>query len=191
MLVAAFGLRARRRMRAAAPGSGSRPASRPRSSSRSPTASASIEARGNQIVSGAAINMLAAGLTATVGNAWYGQGGRTPELTTPDARFEGLTWPGAAAIGPDPDRSGRSHRDPRLGPQTSWPIWRSSRCRSPPSCSIGRGSGCGCGRRARTPPRSIPPGSRSAGSAMRRSRSPACSVAFPAPISRSAKRQDS
>ena len=63
---------------------------------------ASIEARGNQIVSGAAINMLAAGLTATVGNAWYGQGGRTPELTAPGSRFEGLGWPGAAAIGPVP-----------------------------------------------------------------------------------------
>src|SRR3712207_4232339 len=41
---------------------------------------ASISQRGNQIVSGVAINMLAAGLTAIVGNAWYGQGGRTPPL---------------------------------------------------------------------------------------------------------------
>jgi general nucleoside transport system permease protein len=41
---------------------------------------ASISQRGNQIVSGVAINMLAAGLTAVVGNAWYGQGGRTPPL---------------------------------------------------------------------------------------------------------------
>jgi simple sugar transport system permease protein len=41
---------------------------------------ASITQRGNQIVSGVAINMLAAGLTATIGNAWYGQGGRTPPL---------------------------------------------------------------------------------------------------------------
>ena len=63
---------------------------------------ASIEARGNQIVSGAAVNMLAAGLTATVGNAWYGQGGRTPQLTLPSSRFEGLTWPGAEAIGAVP-----------------------------------------------------------------------------------------
>jgi len=44
---------------------------------------ASIAARGNQIVSGVAINMLAAGLTAIVGNAWYGQGGRTPPLEGP------------------------------------------------------------------------------------------------------------
>ncbi|NIX76073.1 ABC transporter permease [Microvirga terricola] len=41
---------------------------------------ASISQRGNQIVSGVAINMLAVGLTAIVGNAWYGQGGRTPPL---------------------------------------------------------------------------------------------------------------
>lgn len=41
---------------------------------------ASISQRGNQIVSGVAINMLAAGLTAIVGNAWYAQGGRTPPL---------------------------------------------------------------------------------------------------------------
>src|SRR5919112_5160626 len=41
---------------------------------------AAISQRGNQIVSRVAINMLAAGLTAIVGNAWYGQGGRTPPL---------------------------------------------------------------------------------------------------------------
>ncbi len=60
---------------------------------------ASIEARGNQIVSGAAVNLLAAGLTATVGNAWYAQGGRTPQLTVAASRFEGLVWPGAGAAG--------------------------------------------------------------------------------------------
>ncbi len=63
---------------------------------------ASIEARGNQIVSGAAINLLAAGLTATIGNAWYGQGGRTPQLTLPSSRFEGIAWPGADAAGAVP-----------------------------------------------------------------------------------------
>jgi general nucleoside transport system permease protein len=44
---------------------------------------ASISQRGNQIVSGVAIHMLAAGLTAIIGNAWYGQGGRTPPLEGP------------------------------------------------------------------------------------------------------------
>ena len=60
---------------------------------------ASIDARGNQIVSGAAVNMIAAGLTATVGHAWFGEGGRTPPLDTPASRFEGLTWPGADSLG--------------------------------------------------------------------------------------------
>jgi general nucleoside transport system permease protein len=41
---------------------------------------ASISQRGNQIVSGVAINMLAAGLAAVLGNAWYRQGGRTPPI---------------------------------------------------------------------------------------------------------------
>jgi general nucleoside transport system permease protein len=41
---------------------------------------AAITQRGNQIVSGVAINMLAAGLAAVLGNAWYGQGGRTPPV---------------------------------------------------------------------------------------------------------------
>jgi general nucleoside transport system permease protein len=48
---------------------------------------AAISQRGNQIVSGVAINMLAAGLTAILGNAWYGQGGRTPPLEGPE-RFQ-------------------------------------------------------------------------------------------------------
>ena len=57
---------------------------------------ASISQRGNQIVSGVAINMLAAGLTAIVGNAWYGQGGRTPPLEGPQ-RFQEL-WIGHSAL---------------------------------------------------------------------------------------------
>jgi ABC-type uncharacterized transport system permease subunit len=65
---------------------------------------AAISQRGNQIVSGVAINMLAAGLTAIVGNAWYGQGGRTPPLEGPE-RFGGivaghsvLVWLALAAV---------------------------------------------------------------------------------------------
>jgi general nucleoside transport system permease protein len=41
---------------------------------------ASITNRGNQIVSGVAINFIAAGLTALLGNSWFNQGGRTPQL---------------------------------------------------------------------------------------------------------------
>lgn len=53
---------------------------------------AAITWRGNQIVSGVAINMLAAGLTVVIGNAWYGQGGRTPPLDG-TARFADITLP--------------------------------------------------------------------------------------------------
>ena len=63
---------------------------------------ASIDGRGNQIVSGAAVNMVAAGLTATVGHAWFGEGGRTPQLQTAASRFEGIIWPGADTIGAIP-----------------------------------------------------------------------------------------
>lgn len=50
---------------------------------------AAITQRGNQIVSGVAINFLAAGLTVLLGQVWYGQGGRTPQLE-PSERFLGL-----------------------------------------------------------------------------------------------------
>ncbi len=55
---------------------------------------ASITARGNQIVSGVATNFLAAGLTALLGHAWFGQGGRTPSLAA-GARFQPVSLPGA------------------------------------------------------------------------------------------------
>jgi ABC-type uncharacterized transport system permease subunit len=58
---------------------------------------ASISQRGNQIVSGVAINMLAAGLTAIVGNAWYGQGGRTPPLEGPQ-RFGDVVFGHSALV---------------------------------------------------------------------------------------------
>ena len=63
---------------------------------------ASIDQRGNQIVSGAAINLVAAGLTALLGNAWFGEGGRTPQLEAASARFQPWTWPGAAEAGTVP-----------------------------------------------------------------------------------------
>ncbi|MBK9080592.1 MAG: ABC transporter permease [Rhizobiales bacterium] len=57
---------------------------------------ASIDQRGNQIVSGTAINMIAVGLTALLGAAWFGQGGRTPPLEGA-ARFQPIALPGADA----------------------------------------------------------------------------------------------
>lgn len=58
---------------------------------------ASITFRGNQLISGVAINFLAAGLTVLIAQDWFRQGGRTPQLSG-DARFEGVTLPGADAI---------------------------------------------------------------------------------------------
>ena len=46
---------------------------------------ASIRYNGNQVVSGMALNILVAGLAPTLGNAWFGQGGQTPQLAG-DAR---------------------------------------------------------------------------------------------------------
>ena len=53
---------------------------------------ASINQRGNQVVSGVAINMLAAGLAVVLGNEWFREGGRTPALP-PDARFLPFSFP--------------------------------------------------------------------------------------------------
>ena len=61
---------------------------------------AAITWRGNQIVSGVAINMLAAGLTVILGNAWYAQGGRTPTLEG-TARFGEIALPFAATMRSD------------------------------------------------------------------------------------------
>ncbi len=55
---------------------------------------ASITFRGNQLISGVAINFLAAGLTVVIAQTWFSQGGRTPALSGP-ARFENITLPGA------------------------------------------------------------------------------------------------
>ncbi|MDN2566198.1 ABC transporter permease [Aquibium sp. A9E412] len=58
---------------------------------------ASITHRGNQIVSGVAINFIAAGATVILGQAWFRQGGRTPSLGA-DARFGAIELPFAEAL---------------------------------------------------------------------------------------------
>lgn len=58
---------------------------------------ASITFRGNQLISGVAINFLAAGLTVVIAQSWFAQGGRTPQLTGA-ARFEPITLPFAEAL---------------------------------------------------------------------------------------------
>lgn len=55
---------------------------------------ASITFRGNQLISGVAINFLAAGMTVLVAQDWFSQGGRTPSLSGA-ARFDGIIMPGA------------------------------------------------------------------------------------------------
>ncbi len=55
---------------------------------------ASITFRGNQLISGVAINFLAAGMTVLIAQDWFRQGGRTPSLSG-NARFEPITLPGA------------------------------------------------------------------------------------------------
>jgi Uncharacterized ABC-type transport system, permease component len=58
---------------------------------------ASITQRGNQIVSGVAINFIAAGATVILGEAWFRQGGRTPPLGA-GARFATVDLPFAAEV---------------------------------------------------------------------------------------------
>lgn len=64
---------------------------------------ASITFKGNQLISGVAINFLAAGLTVVIAQSWFSQGGRTPALGGRDdegrqligGRFEDIDFPGA------------------------------------------------------------------------------------------------
>ena len=53
---------------------------------------ASITFRGNQLISGVAINFLAAGLTVLIAQSWFSQGGRTPSLSGA-GRFNPITQP--------------------------------------------------------------------------------------------------
>jgi len=58
---------------------------------------ASITHRGDQIVSGVAINILVAGLTIILGLAWFQQAGLTPALDN-DSRFLSITLPFAEQL---------------------------------------------------------------------------------------------
>jgi ABC-type uncharacterized transport system permease subunit len=62
---------------------------------------ASIDQRANQIVSGTAINMVAEGMTALIGNAIWSQGGRTPQLPD-EALFHSISLPFEADLAPVP-----------------------------------------------------------------------------------------
>ena len=54
---------------------------------------ACVSHQGDQVVSGVAINIIAAGLTMVLGIAWFAQGGQTPPVS-PAVRIVPL-WPGA------------------------------------------------------------------------------------------------
>ncbi len=58
---------------------------------------ASITFRGDQLISGVAINFLAAGMTVLLAQDWFQQGSRTPALTG-GARFGNIDLPGADAL---------------------------------------------------------------------------------------------
>jgi ABC-type uncharacterized transport system permease subunit len=53
---------------------------------------AAITLKGNQLIAGVAINMLAAGMTTFLGQTWFRQGGRTPPLPE-GGRFTPITLP--------------------------------------------------------------------------------------------------
>ncbi len=57
---------------------------------------ASITHRGDQVVSGMALNVIAAGLGPTLADAWFRQAGRVP-VTAPHARFASIELPFAEA----------------------------------------------------------------------------------------------
>jgi len=56
---------------------------------------ACITHRGNQVVSGVAINILSSGLTVVLGTAWFKRGGQTPALEAPGQRLPSLFFPNA------------------------------------------------------------------------------------------------
>lgn len=58
---------------------------------------ASITFRGNQLISGVALNFLASGLTVLLSQSWFGLGGRTPSLEG-NARFSEVVLPFAVAL---------------------------------------------------------------------------------------------
>lgn len=62
---------------------------------------ATITHRGEQVVSGVAINIVVGGLTPVLADAWFAQAGRVP-LPGPDARFAPIELPGAALLAPIP-----------------------------------------------------------------------------------------
>lgn len=58
---------------------------------------ASITHKGNQVVSGVAINIIVSGITVVLGMAWFQRSGQTPTLSS-DARFMPIELPGVELV---------------------------------------------------------------------------------------------
>ncbi len=58
---------------------------------------ACVSFRGDQVVSGVAVNIIAAGLTVVLGIAWFSQGGQTPPVST-EVRIQALFPQAPAAL---------------------------------------------------------------------------------------------
>lgn len=58
---------------------------------------ACVSHRGDQVVSGVAVNIIAVGLTAVLGIAWFSQGGQTPPVST-EVRIQALFPQAPAAL---------------------------------------------------------------------------------------------
>ncbi|PID61668.1 MAG: sugar ABC transporter permease [Gammaproteobacteria bacterium] len=71
---------------------------------------ATITHRGDQVVSGLAINILASGLTIVLGIAWFNRGGQTPALAN-EARFRPVELPYAESLGDAVPVLGQFYRD--------------------------------------------------------------------------------
>jgi simple sugar transport system permease protein len=62
---------------------------------------AAVTQRGDQVVTGMALNILVAGLAPVLATSWFHLDGTTPALA-PGARFASLALPGASAVAPVP-----------------------------------------------------------------------------------------
>ncbi len=71
---------------------------------------ACITNRGDQVVSGLAINVLASGLTVVLGIAWFSRGGQTPSLTS-EQRFMPIDLPFSAEVAQTVPFLGRFYSD--------------------------------------------------------------------------------
>ena len=102
---------------------------------------ACITNRGDQVVSGLAINVLASGLTIVLGIAWFSQGGQTPALAA-DARFTPIDLPFIDSIAKTPLSD--SFWKLLLADTICWFMSHFLLCQSPGGLSTRHALGCAC-----------------------------------------------